>query len=52
MGLLKTVVETKKYNYDYGVKSKCLSCGKEIVSGNNIYSRRFCSEECKLNYFL
>lgn len=52
MGLLKSVTETRKYNYDYGVKAKCLSCGEEIVSGNNIYSRRFCSEKCKVNYLL
>ncbi len=52
MGLVKTVTEFKKYNYNYGFKTKCLNCGKEIVGGNNIYSRRFCSEKCKLDYLL
>jgi hypothetical protein len=52
MSLLKTVTETRKYNYDYGIKTKCLNCGKEINGGNNIYSRRFCSETCKVNYLL
>ncbi|MBN2127546.1 MAG: hypothetical protein JW703_04100 [Candidatus Diapherotrites archaeon] len=52
MSLVKTLTEEKRFRYDYGVKTKCLNCGEVITSGNNIYSRRFCSERCKLNYLL
>jgi hypothetical protein len=53
MALVSTVTEERKFSYDYsGLKRKCLCCSKEITVGDNIYSRRFCSEQCKLNYLL
>ncbi|MFH1588638.1 MAG: hypothetical protein ABIA76_04860 [Candidatus Diapherotrites archaeon] len=52
MALLSTVVE-KRFSYEYTtLKRKCLNCNTELISQDNIYSRRFCSEQCKLNYLL
>lgn len=45
---------TEKYSsYAYGAtrESKCMNCGKQITDKENLYSRRFCSEECRMNYF-
>ena len=32
--------------------TKCLNCGREIFSGNDMYSKRFCNVRCKQEYLL
>lgn len=43
--------KTPSYTYGMARDSKCMTCGKEIADNGNRYSRRFCSEECRENYF-
>lgn len=31
---------------------KCMNCSREIFSGVDMYSRRFCSVRCKEQYLL
>ncbi|MCX6799238.1 MAG: hypothetical protein NTW59_04045 [Candidatus Diapherotrites archaeon] len=30
---------------------RCLNCGKELQKYNDLYSRRFCSENCRNTFF-
>ncbi|MBU0662481.1 MAG: hypothetical protein ABH854_01615 [Candidatus Diapherotrites archaeon] len=39
-------------NFAVRRETKCMNCGTAIVSGDNMYSRRFCSDSCRLNYLL
>ncbi len=33
-------------------EGRCMSCGRSIEAGTDIYSRRFCSRDCMLHYLL
>ena len=55
MALYSTRDSSTKYtSYSRGPpkEMKCMNCGKALSEGDNMYSRRFCSEECRMNYFL
>lgn len=39
-------------NFAMPRETKCMNCGKTIFGGGDIYSRRFCSDACRLGYLL
>lgn len=42
----------KAPNFAVKREGKCMNCSKPIESGTDIYSRRFCSRDCMLEYLL
>jgi hypothetical protein len=52
LALLKEVSVSRAPNF-LKREYRCLNCRAEIIGGgNNIYSKRFCSEQCKLDYLI
>lgn len=52
MPLSSTVTVQKAPNFAVRQIAKCMSCGRDILSGTDMYSRRFCSVACKESYLL
>ncbi|MDP2973635.1 MAG: hypothetical protein Q8N60_01155 [Candidatus Diapherotrites archaeon] len=49
MGIVLT--ELRAPNFAEKKLWRCVNCGKTIESGEGIYSRMFCSVQCKESYF-
>ncbi|MFH1225112.1 MAG: hypothetical protein V1676_04900 [Candidatus Diapherotrites archaeon] len=50
--LQRTETVARAPNFSAQRAVSCMNCGKAIEGGNNTYSRRFCSDACRLSYLL